>query len=57
MVNEVGRAYYRPDGVPGHRAGGASKIEASTGELDLGPIRTRDREGNLLDTNTDYSSR
>ncbi len=56
-VNEIAQAYYRPDDVAVMVVGDLSKIEESVRELDLGPIRYVDREGNLLDTNTDYSSR
>ena len=56
-ANSVAVDYLVPETAAIIVVGDLETIEASIRELNLGPIRYCDREGNLMDTSTDYSSR
>jgi len=56
-VNSVAKDYLDPDNSAIIVVGDLSKIEDSVRDLDLGEVRYCDREGNLIDTTTDLSSR
>jgi zinc protease len=56
-ANAAGAKFLHPEDVAIIVVGDAAKIEDSLRELDLGPIRRVDRNGNLLDGAQEYSSR
>jgi zinc protease len=56
-AQEIARDYLTPGTAAIVVVGDLERIEDSIRELDLGPIRFCDREGNLMDMATDVSSR
>ncbi len=56
-VQDIAADYLTPEAAAIVVVGDVEKIEDSIRELNLGPIRYCDREGNLLDVSTDVSSR
>ena len=56
-VQDIAADYLTPETAAIVVVGDVEKIEDSIRELNLGPIRYCDREGNLLDVSADVSSR